>query len=132
MKENKRLEPLNDLLVFLIPFIVIFGICLIINGDKSPGGGFQGGAIFTGIFITSFLVDESREFNLNTLKLVEKFAFISLTLIILSFLFVRFTDLSYEVKKVYLLITNLLIGVKVCAGLTLVFLRFSRIEREDE
>lgn len=132
MNENNNLEPLNDLLVFLIPFIIVFGICLIINGDKSPGGGFQGGAIFTGIFITSFLVDSTREFNLNRLKLIEKFAFISLTLIILSFLFVKFADLPYEVKKIYLLVTNLLIGVKVCAGLTLVFLRFSRIEKEDE
>lgn len=132
MKENKRLEPLNDLLVFLLPFIVVFGISLILNGDKSPGGGFQGGAIFTGIFITTFLVDESREYNLNTFKLVEKFAFISLTLIITSFLFVKFGDLDYRVKKIYLFATNFLIGLKVCAGLTLVFLRFSRIEREDE
>jgi len=132
MEVNKKLEPLNDLLVFLIPFIMIFGICLIVNGDKSPGGGFQGGAIFTGIFIAIYLVDESKKVDLGVFKLVEKFAFISLTVIILGFLFFTFADLPHWIKKGYLLTTNTLIGAKVCAGLSLVFYRFSRIEREEE
>ena len=48
---NDRLfEPKNDIILqkcacVLVPFIMIFGIYIILNGHLSPGGGFSGGAV---------------------------------------------------------------------------------------
>lgn len=48
---NDRLfEPKNDLILqkcawVLAPFIVMFGIYIVLNGHLSPGGGFSGGAV---------------------------------------------------------------------------------------
>ena len=35
----------------LIPVIILYGICVILNGHISPGGGFSGGAILSGALI---------------------------------------------------------------------------------
>ena len=35
----------------IYPFIIVFGIYIILNGHLSPGGGFQGGAILSSVFI---------------------------------------------------------------------------------
>lgn len=49
--ENDRLyEPKNDVILqtsarFLVPFIIIFGIYIILGGHLGPGGGFSGGAV---------------------------------------------------------------------------------------
>ncbi len=48
---NDRLfEPKNDIIlqkcpVSWFPFIMIFGVYIILNGHLSPGGGFSGGAV---------------------------------------------------------------------------------------
>ncbi len=125
------LEPLRDLLVFILPFIMIFGVALILNGDKTPGGGFQGGAVLVVIFVAGFLIEESKEVDLNIFTLIEKFAFISLTLIIATFLYYNFKEMPLGVKRSYLILINTLIGVKVCAGLGIIFYRFSKLKEED-
>lgn len=35
----------------LFPVIVLYGICVVMNGHISPGGGFSGGAVLSGAFI---------------------------------------------------------------------------------
>jgi|GEM_PF-802274 len=126
------LEPLKDLLVFILPFIMLFGVALILNGDRTPGGGFQGGAVLVVIFIAGFLIENSREMDLDIFTLIEKFAFISLTLIIATFLYYNFRDMPQGIKRSYLILINALIGVKVCAGLGIIFYRFSRLKVEED
>lgn len=126
------LEPLNDVLVYILPFILLFGVALIVNGDKTPGGGFQGGAILVVIFVAGFLIDDSKKIDLNIFTVIEKFAFISLTLIITVFLYLNFVEMPVAVKKIYLLTINAFIGIKVCAGLGLIFYRFTRVDKEEE
>lgn len=130
-KTDVVLEPLKDLLVFILPFILLFGIALILNGDKTPGGGFQGGAILVVIFVAGFLIDDTKTMNLKIFTIIEKFAFISLTVIITGFLCINFIEMPIIIKRSYLLIINTLIGMKVCAGLGLMFYRFSRIDKEE-
>lgn len=125
------LEPLRDLLVFILPFIMLFGVALILNGDRTPGGGFQGGAVLVVIFVAGFLIEDSREVDLNIFTLIEKFAFISLTLIIATFLYYNFKDVPLGIKRIYLILINTLIGVKVCAGLGIIFYRFSKLKEEE-
>lgn len=135
MKKVKKtdvvLEPLRDLLVFILPFILLFGVALVLNGDKTPGGGFQGGAILVVVFVAGFLIDDSKTMNLKVFTIIEKFAFISLTVIITGFLCINFIEMPTIVKRSYLLTINTLIGMKVCAGLGLMFYRFSRIDKEE-
>lgn len=130
-KTDVVLEPLKDLLVFILPFILLFGVALILNGDKTPGGGFQGGAILVVVFVAGFLIDDTKTMNLKVFTIIEKFAFISLTVIITGFLCINFIEMPIAVKRGYLLIINTLIGMKVCAGLGLMFYRFSRIDKEE-
>ena len=48
--DDRRFEPKNDLILqkaatALIPFILLFGVYIMLNGHLSPGGGFSGGAV---------------------------------------------------------------------------------------
>ena len=91
----------------------------------------QGGAVLVVIFVAGFLIEESKEVDLNIFTLIEKFAFISLTLIIATFLYYNFKEMPLGVKRSYLILINTLIGVKVCAGLGIIFYRFSKLKEED-
>ena len=48
--EETKFSPKRDIIVknvakFIIPFLLIFGIYIVLNGHISPGGGFSGGAV---------------------------------------------------------------------------------------
>ncbi len=40
---------------FLIPFMLVFGFAVILHGQLSPGGGFQGGVIVAGAVLLLFI-----------------------------------------------------------------------------
>jgi multicomponent Na+:H+ antiporter subunit B len=46
---------------FLIPFILVFGFYIQINGESSPGGGFQSGVIFALLLISINIVNEKQK-----------------------------------------------------------------------
>lgn len=41
---------------YLIPFILVYGVYVLIHGEDSPGGGFQAGALFGIAFVLTKLV----------------------------------------------------------------------------
>lgn len=41
--------------VFMVPFIIVFGVYVLIHGESSPGGGFQAGAIVASALILARL-----------------------------------------------------------------------------
>ncbi len=46
---------------FLLPFIMLFGVYVVVNGHLSPGGGFSGGAILGGgLILASSLFGQAR------------------------------------------------------------------------
>ena len=47
---------------FVAPFILLFALYIQINGEVSPGGGFQAGALFASLIIA---LDLARGFNFN-------------------------------------------------------------------
>lgn len=51
---------------FVAPFILLFALYIQINGEVSPGGGFQSGAIFTSLIIALDLAD-GFDFNISAL-----------------------------------------------------------------
>ncbi|PKM51350.1 MAG: sodium:proton antiporter [Firmicutes bacterium HGW-Firmicutes-7] len=109
-------------------FIIIFGIYIIYNGHISPGGGFQGGAILASVFIVHYLITEDKSIRFAFLTLLEKILYF--TIVCFSIFFVLYNNdrLSMEAKTMYLLIMNILIGIKVCCGLSVVFFRFVLFE----
>lgn len=115
---------LSKSLTIIYPFILIFGIYIIVNGHTSPGGGFQGGAIIASVYISKYLVLPVYDYQLEPFKRIEKIMLLMIILIPISiFVFqmnVKFPDLNIP----YLIIMNILIAVKVTCGISVIFFRF--------
>lgn len=126
--QNKHSDILETVVDILYPIIILYGFYSIIKGSDSPGGGFQGGAILAAIFMARFLVDSVTKLNTNALKAIEKLFFI-LLLLFSSFAILSNTDsLRYIDKRFYLTVMNMLIGAKVCCGISIIFFHFAFIE----
>lgn len=106
------------------PLILIFGLYMMLNGHVSPGGGFQGGAVLASVYIAKYLTEPVPDLNLNAIQTLEKGV---LLLIILSAtLYVTFNIVPFFTGTMvyYLMIMNLLIGIKVACGMIIIFYRF--------
>ncbi|TCT15456.1 multicomponent Na+:H+ antiporter subunit B [Natranaerovirga pectinivora] len=129
----------NDLVKYLIdiinPFIIVFGFYVIIYGDISPGGGFQGGAILASVFILQYISKAIDEIGMEGLQVLEKTFYLLIIVVPIISLFTRniiltnFLDPSAGYARAYLIIMNILIGMKVCLGITVIFYEFVLIER---
>jgi multicomponent Na+:H+ antiporter subunit B len=112
----------------LYPFIIIFGLYVIVNGHNTPGGGFQGGAILAACFIVDYLVNFEKTISLSLLTKIEKYLYLGIiSFAIICVLYLNL-ELSFEMKQLYLILMNVLIGFKVCCGLTVIFFRFILFE----
>lgn len=47
---------LRTVVLFMLPFIMLYAFYVQIHGDYSPGGGFQGGVIFASSMIIYLLI----------------------------------------------------------------------------
>ncbi len=116
----------------LYPLMILFGFYVILNGHISPGGGFQGGAILATAILISYFVDPQTITNLNFLIKVEKFLFIAILIVVSISIFTKgilFTNFfginsSIKFKRIFLILLNLLIGLKVSLGLVAIFSTF--------
>ncbi len=115
----------------LYPFMLLFGFYVIINGHSSPGGGFQGGAILATAILITFFIDPEKITNLNYLIKLEKISFIGILIVSSISLFTKgvlFSNFvvsdNINLKSIFLVLLNLLIGVKVALGLVSLFSTF--------
>ncbi len=116
----------------LYPFMLLFGFYIIVFGDLSPGGGFQGGVILATARLISVYIPEKASENTDRLNRLEKILFLSLLSLGLVSLVTQgapFTNflpryLDPEIRRFFLVLLNLLIGLKVSSGLTIIFTRF--------
>ena len=115
----------------LYPFILLFGFYVIINGHNTPGGGFQGGAILATAILTTFLIDNEKMINVKYLIRAEKICFIGILVVASVSIFTRgnfftnFVDLSnINLKPIFLILLNIMIGIKVALGLVAIFSTF--------
>jgi len=99
---------------FIFPYILIFGLYIIINGDVSPGGGFQGGVVLASSYFLIYFIKEEQILNIKEILTYEKILF----LILIIFCILLFSN--YILPKVIynnrLVILNLIIGAKVSLG----------------
>jgi len=105
------------------PFILLFGVYLIAGGAHTPGGGFQGGAVLATVFMSRYIALPHHPPDEQVLQWVEKLFFL-LLLTFASLFGVYHLIPAALPRTTYLFIANLIIGVKVCCGLSLVFQRF--------
>jgi len=117
----------------LAPFVMLFGFYLVANGHLSPGGGFQGGVVIASAVILLLLAQEAGSvtpsFPLTALSVAESaalFVFISVGIVGLlaagAFLsvFLPLGSGTTVFDSGFIFVLNLVIGVKVGAGITLI------------
>ncbi len=112
----------------VVPLIIMLSAYLIINGHNTPGGGFQGGAALSSAFICVYLVRPDKMINFYAYEKIEKILFIFIVLFALSFAASNLYYKYNEFNVVYLVVMNLLIGLKVFCGLSIIFYRFVHYE----
>ncbi len=116
----------------IYPLMIAFGFYVVINGHLSPGGGFQGGAIIATAILILYYIDSDKETDITLLVTVEKIVYIAIIAVVSFSVLTRgewFTnfvpvDAPLSVRSIYLVLLNLLIGVKVALGLWMIFAAF--------
>jgi len=127
----------------VFPFIVLFGFYLISHGHLSPGGGFQGGVVLgTAIILLALshsIEKTEKKFKSRWLNMLEKLGI--LTLVFLGFLgiFLGYSFLSNFLplgnpgqiaSGGLMLLFNIAIGIKVAAGVSVIFYALVRYRGE--
>lgn len=109
--------------------IALFGVYVVVTGMDGPGGGFQGGAVLAAIVISAHFAEGRRLLGYGMAERLEKTMYALILTTGAVFLLGR-GAWSYEARRVYLLLMNVLIGVKVFSGLSMIYLRFMDGEEE--
>lgn len=123
-KAYEQSDIISRITGFLYPVVILFGFYVIANGHNTPGGGFQGGAILATLFIGRFIVNPVNDVNAEVLHDVEQALFVMILLVPVIFLFYEFSGRFPALNEPFLILMNVLIGIKVCLGLTIVVFRF--------
>ncbi len=132
----------------LAPYMFLFGLYLVSFGDVSPGGGFQGGVVIASgiiLLVMTKSVDTTETlFPVNRLSLTETLAFLllltagGLGMLLAGGFLADF--ISGPTRKLaipegpilprvrFIFLLNVLIGVKVGAGVSLICLHLFREE----
>ncbi|MCR5733833.1 MAG: hypothetical protein K6G22_04415 [Lachnospiraceae bacterium] len=126
---DRRLEPKNDIILMvcarsLMPMIALFGICIILNGHLSPGGGFSGGAIIGAgliLYLNAFGFGKTERFFVEkTYKIVSVSA---LTFYCLAKSYSFFTGANHLESHIpkgipgAILSAGLILPLDICVGL---------------
>jgi len=139
VKDGKGSEIGNSgLAIFTIrvicPMMLLFGVYLIINGQYTPGGGFQGGLAVATFFICRYLIYEIYDVQIERVLRIEEMIFASTILLAIFVVFLgaaAYMPAAYLplFQDVYLITMNVLIGMKVACAFFILFYRYITIER---
>lgn len=104
-------------------FLALFGGYVIVTGMDGPGGGFQGGALLAAIIIACHFVEKRVLLSFSRAARLEKIMYV--LILALGTLYLLFGPyVSVDVKRLHFLLMNIFIGLKVCSGLSLIYLYF--------
>ncbi|MDK2901901.1 MAG: multicomponent Na+:H+ antiporter subunit [Thermosediminibacterales bacterium] len=128
MMDSKTLNTNSEIVAritgSLYPFILLYGFYIIINGHVTPGGGFQGGAILAAVFMSRYLSMPLFDINIAVLQTLEKIFFVCIVAVPVFFIFNQWGFNSDFFNPLYFMVMNVLIGFKVCCGISIIFFRF--------
>ena len=128
----------DKIALFLIravaPLTILFGVYLTANGFLTAGGGFQGGLAVASFFICRFLIYDIYDTPIKKVNKLEDLVFIGIVAMAALMVFQEFFAYIPEqhlplVQNLYLFSMNMLIGLKVACGFTILFYRYVAIER---
>ncbi len=109
----------------LYPFMILFGFYIILNGQYTPGGGFQGGSILATLFVARYIIYPVEDTDSESLHRIERFFFALIVIVPVIFLFSGFLTQYPQFRTHYLMLMDTLIGVEVACGLGVAVLRFA-------
>lgn len=109
----------------LFPFMLLFGFYIIANGHYTPGGGFQGGGILASLFIARYVIFPVEDIDSEKLHSLQRIFLACILLVPLFFLFSGIITQFPLLRKPYLTIMDILIGIQVGFGLGVAVLRFA-------
>jgi len=133
MNENTRhSEILEDVLQFIYPLIILFGMYIILTGISQPGGGFQGGAVLVAIFMCRYLVSSKEMSRLDLMQKVDKLILVFILALATLLIMLGFREVFPSFNSIYNMLIGILIGIKVATGLTVIFYTFAFIEGGEE
>lgn len=128
--ENDRIyEPKNDAVLqaaagVLVPFIMMFGIYVILNGHLSPGGGFSGGAIVgAGLILYLNAFGFKKTEKLFTEKTYKWISFAALTTYCLAKSYSFYTGANELESHIplgtpgHILSSGLILILNICVGM---------------
>jgi multicomponent Na+:H+ antiporter subunit B len=128
---NSESQILMTVSRILYPFLLMFGLYIIVHGHLSPGGGFQGGTILATAALITYIFEPRAIRNVHALINAEKIIFLSLILVssisivTRGEVFTNFSPIDSNLNRsVFLYLLNFLIGIKVALGLVSIFLTF--------
>lgn len=125
----KQSDIQRTLISVIYPLFIIFGIYVIARGTDSPGGGFQGGAILATVFMCRYLIVPSERYDYKIPYNLEKVFYAMLLALVIVFISGNLDMIS---TRNYIIAANVIIGIKVAAGLSAIFLRFIYFGKEGE
>ena len=118
----------------ICPVIFIFAVYLIANGHISAGGGFQGGLAVATFFICRYLIHGIYDMPVKIIVRLEEVIFIAIVAVAIFVVVLGIAayipeNIMPAYRVFYLIMMNILIGLKVACGFFVLFYRFITIER---
>lgn len=116
-----------------LPFVILYGLYIILNGDLSPGGGFQGGVVLATCYLAVFFIKDEESITFKEIVKVEKALFVLLILLTIVHLLIYRAALTWvdpqatmlSISTLTLILLNLIIGFKVAIGFWGIMLIFT-------
>ena len=124
--KNKRHPSAVLTITFIMPILFVIGVYLIISNPIAPGGGFQGGALLAGVFVSHYLLMPDHPVSTRFLESFEKLIFLMFVAIAILYVLMGLYTRFPQMYEIYFASVNLLLGIKVFCGLSIMFIYFSR------
>lgn len=121
MKDNSII--IQALAKLLIPFVLIFGVYIVIGGADSVGGGFQGGAVLSAVFMLKYLITPTAMVRISILRATEKILMLAFIVLVI-FAFATTLNMGEKLGNIWMIALNIIIATKVCCGLSIIFFRY--------
>ncbi len=132
-------QIISSIFKFLSPFIILFGLYVQINGENSPGGGFQAGVILSCPFILYSMIYGHKALakilNPKYIKSLCSTGILIYTFVgMYSIIFSNKNFLNYNVlahdnitgQKLGIMIVELGIGLSIFSTMILIFFCFTK------
>ena len=113
----------------ICPLLILVSVYLILNGHISPGGGFHGGVVAASFFVCRYMMYEIYDIRIMRVVTFEKLVFTGIVLLAVFFIILS-SEINLPVSSItYMIMMNILVGLKVACGFLIIFYRFIALER---